>query len=62
MVVNGSMRQCEDCDGDQTLSVPVEARRDAPISAPLSDTLMATTPTRVASQSNGREMNDRAEL
>jgi hypothetical protein len=45
MVSNGSFGQYEDCDGDETLPVPVEARQDAPISVTLSDTLMATTPT-----------------
>jgi hypothetical protein len=32
MVSNGSFGQYEDCDGDETLPVPVEARQDAPIS------------------------------
>jgi hypothetical protein len=44
MALNGSIGLYEDHDGDETLPVPVEARRDAPISVPLPDTLMATTP------------------
>lgn len=44
MAVNGSIGLLEDHDGDEALPVPVEARQDAPISAPHPDTLMATTP------------------
>jgi hypothetical protein len=44
MVVNGSIGHIAGHDGDATLPVPVEACRDAPISAPRPDTLMATTP------------------
>jgi hypothetical protein len=62
MAVNGSMRQYEDCDGDETLSVRVEARLDAPISASPLDTLMATTPTRVSFAGQSMEEQYRAEL